>query len=414
VVRSKVISGAALVLLLAAGGGGAYAAHRYGPILISDAARVELGMAGECVERSYSGRPACYREALTAQVAQSGVAGAIAALRALARTDPSVDHEGHVYAHGIGIEGYLHAKSVPATFEHCPAEFASGCGHGVIQAYLESQTAVDSATINALCEPYHAPGRTQWQLFQCVHGMGHGLNMMYQGDLPRALSTCDLLGQGWDRASCYGGAFMENIMSEISPHHPASELTAEGHEVGHEGHETFKRLDRSQPLYPCSIMAQKYLPQCYEIHTAAILHFTRGSIPKTAAICDTAPADMRPVCYQSLGRDITAKARRRPERVRSYCDQGSEQYRSWCYYGAAKSLIDWGARAEDGIAFCRIVGTARGALLCFRAVGEQLRALGGAEPERERLCATAGGAEAVEACRFSAALPGSKPPRDDS
>lgn len=401
-----------MLALLAAGAGGAYLAHRYGPLRLGAETRARLGVAGDCVRQSRSLRGSCYRKALTAEVARTGVSGAIAALRTLARVDPAVDNEGHVYAHGIGIEGYLHARSIPETFDHCPVEFASGCGHGVIQAYLESRTAMDSVTINDLCAPYHAPGRTQWQLFQCVHGMGHGLNMMYRGDLPRALSTCDLLGEGWDRVSCYGGAFMENIMSEISPHHPATELAGQAH--GHEGHETFKRLDPSQPLYPCSIMERKYLHQCYEIQTAAILHFTRGSVPRTAEICDTAPEEMRGVCYQSLGRDITAKARRNPARVRYFCDLGTERYRPWCYFGAAKSLIDWGASAEPGIEFCEVVGTARGALFCFLAVGEQIRALGGPTPERERLCATAGRTEAVEACRYGAGLPGSQQPRDES
>jgi hypothetical protein len=406
------VAGTGALTLLAGGTGGAYLAHRYGPLRISAETRAQLGTAGDCVLQSRSKRGGCYRKALTAEVARTGVAGAIAALRTLAKADPAVDHEGHVFAHGIGIEGYLHTRSVPATFDFCPVEFASGCGHGVIQAYLESQTAMDSVTINNLCAPYHAPGRTQWQLFQCVHGMGHGLNMMYRGDLPRALTTCDLLSEGWDRVSCYGGAFMENIMGEISPQHPATELAAADH--GHVGRETFKRLDRSQPLYPCSIMEQKYLQECYEIQTAAILHFTRGSIPRTAEICDTAPADMRRICYQSLGRDITAKAHRKPARVRYFCDMGAERYRPWCYFGAAKSLVDWGARAEPGIEFCGELGTAHGALFCFRAVGEQIRALGGPIPEQDRLCATASRAEAVEACRFGAALPGSKPPRDDS
>lgn len=403
-----------MAVLLAAGTSGAYLAYRYGPRRVSVEVRAQLGGAGDCVGLSRSKRGRCYQKALTAEVARTGVAGAIAALRAIAKVDPSAENDGHAYAHGIGIEGYRHARSIPATFDHCPVEFASGCGHGVIQAYLESQTAVDSVTINALCAPYRSPGRTQWQLFQCVHGMGHGLNMMYGGDLPKALNSCDLLGLGWDRASCYGGAFMENIVSEVSPDHPATELATQGHAHGHETPSAFKRLDRSQPLYPCSIMAQKYLQQCYEIQTAAILHFTGGSVRKTARICETAPSDMRPTCYQSLGRDITAKARRNPGRTRRYCDMGAEQYRAWCYYGAAKSLIDWGAKAEPGIALCREVGTARGALFCFQAVGQQIRALGGPQPEQERLCATASRPEAVEACRFGAGLPGSRMPRDDT
>lgn len=412
----KIAAGIAVAAFLGAGTSGLYLAHRYGPRRVSVEVRAQLGGAGDCVGQSRSKRRSCYHEALTAEVARTGVAGGIAALRAIGEVDPLVENDGHAYAHGIGIEGYLHARSVPATFDHCTVEFASGCGHGVIQAYLESQAAMDSVTINALCAPYRSTGRTQWQLFQCVHGMGHGLYLMNGGDLPKALSTCDRLGLGWDRASCYGGAFMENIVGEVSPHHPSTVLAAQEQEHDHGQGTTaaFKRLDRSQPLYPCSIMEQKYLRPCYEIQTTAILHFTGGSVRKTAKICDTAPSDMRPVCYQSLGRDITGKARRKPARVRRLCDMGTEQYRGWCYYGAAKSLVDWRATAEPGIEFCREVGTAPGALLCFRAVGEQLRALGGPQPEQERLCATASRQEAVEACLYGAGLPGGKMPKDDT
>jgi hypothetical protein len=320
-----------------------------------------------------------------------------------------------VYAHGIGIEGYLHLRSVPAAFDHCPVEFASGCGHGVIQAYLESQSAMDSVTINGLCSPYRRPDQPQWQLFQCVHGMGHGLNMMYGGDLPRALGTCDLLLEGWDRVSCYGGVFMENIMEEIAPHHPASELEASharAHMGMNMGHSAFKRLDRAQPLYPCSIMAQKYLQPCYEIQTAAILHFNRGSIGKAAAVCDTAPEDMRPVCYRSLGRDITAKAGRDPRKTRRYCDLSADAYRKWCYFGAVKALVDWDASIEAGMAFCGALGDAPGSVLCYHALGEQVRALIGPQVEREKLCAGGSRPEAVDACRYGAGIPGSTLPKD--
>ena len=401
------------LLLLAAGVGGGFFAVRDGPVRMNRAARARLGAAAPCTRESRSQRVDCYREAFTGIVRAQGVAAAIATLQSVAQVDRVANQEGHVFAHGIGIEGYLSLRNVPAAFGPCPVEFASGCGHGVIQAYLENQSTMDSLTINTLCAPYHRPNEPRWQLFQCVHGMGHGLNMMFGGDLPRALATCDLLGEGWDRTSCYGGAFMENIMGEIAPHHPATEL-ASSHEHDHMamGHAPFKRLDRDQPLYPCSIMAQKYLQACYEIQTAAILHFRKGSIGKTAAVCDTAPEDMRSVCYLSLGRDITSKAGRNPDRTRRYCDQGAEQYRKWCYYGAVKALIDWGARAEPGIEFCGVLGTAPGSLLCYRAVGEQIRALVGPEAGRAALCATARRKEGTEACRFGAGLPGSVMPEE--
>ena len=411
--NSNAVGVMAAILLFAGGAGGAYCAVRYGPLRMNQAVRAQLGAAAPCTRVSRSLRGECYRNAFTETARAQGVAAAIASLQAVARLDREVNREGHLYAHAIGIEGYQHLRSVPAAFDHCPVDFASGCGHGVIQAYLENQSAMDSLTINGLCAPYHRLDQPRWQLFQCVHGIGHGLDMMYGGDLPRALGGCDLLGEPWDRVSCYGGAFMENIMEELAPHHPATQMVA-GHAHDHMnmGPSGFKRLNRAQPLYPCSIMAPKYLRPCYEIQTAAILHFNGGSVRKTGQVCDTAPDDMRPVCYGSLGRDITTKAGRNPEKTRDYCDQGVEKYRKWCYFGAVKALIDWQARAEAGLTFCGVLGNAPGSLLCYQGAGEQIRALVGPESRRATLCAVAPRKVGEAACRYGAGIPGSSPPKD--
>ena len=37
--------------------------------------------------------------------------------------------------------------------------------------------------------------------------------MIYAHNLPKALAGCDLLSDDWDKRSCYGGAFMENIVN---------------------------------------------------------------------------------------------------------------------------------------------------------------------------------------------------------
>jgi hypothetical protein len=400
--KTWIIALGGATLLLSFAGGLVYWAHR--PPARDDPRLALAGAAAGCRRFSGDERRDCYRAALTETVRKEGVAGAMAALKAVAALDDDVEREGHVYAHGIGIAAYLARPSVPENFDRCPNDFASGCGHGVIQAYLESQVAVDSATINALCVPYREPGDTRWQLFQCVHGAGHGLVMMNGGDLPRALQVCDFLATAWDRDSCYGGAFMENIMGEISPHHPATELVA-----GHAHHASFKRLDSSDLLYPCSVMATKYLRTCYEIQTAAILHFTKGSIGKAARACDAAPEDWRPTCYASLGRDLTSRALRDPGKTKRLCARGGQRYRHWCYFGAVKSLVDWSAGPEAGMEFCRILGQETGWLLCYRAVGEQIASLVGPAEERATLCSTAERPEAIDACRYGAQLPVSQP-----
>ena len=363
-----------------------------------------------CQHQSADEQQGCYLAGLEARLADSGVAAAMATLKALAKGDSRFEKDGHVYAHGVGIKAYLLTKDVPTNFDHCSTDFASGCAHGVIQGYLESQGSLTEEALNDLCRPYRGEHAADWQRFQCVHGAGHGLVMMYQGDLPHALANCDWLHDGWDRESCYGGAFMENIMRTIAPHHPASELSASHHQ--HQA-ATFKALDSTDLLYPCSQVEDRFHRACYEIQTAAILHFTKGMLVPAARACDQAPDRMRSVCYQSLGRDITAKALRDPSRSARYCRETGEANLPWCYYGVAKALVDWEANPALGFDFCRKLAGERGERLCFQAVGEQIAALRVDLVAREGECRSAGHEPGVAACRWGAALPGAVRPGPD-
>src|SRR5260370_311377 len=151
----------------------------------------------------------------------------------------------------------------------CGEGFSSGCRHGVIQAYFEARDKVTQPEVEALCQPFKGATASRWVLFQCVHGMGHGLTMLYSHDLPRALTDCDLLGDGWDRESCYGGAFMESVINATAPQHPATMLSAHSHH--HMRPTTIKALDPADPLYPCSTMYERYLAACYLMQTSGMI-----------------------------------------------------------------------------------------------------------------------------------------------
>jgi hypothetical protein len=395
----KTITLIASLAVLAFAIGGAYALSRGGDRVARRELRTLVPPLAKCLSRPADQRPDCYTAAFRSLTRDGGVAPALAALKTLGRADRAAERSGHVYAHGIGIEAYRHRRETERTFAECTTDFASGCKHGVIQAYLEAQTSVDSATINALCAPYRVTQGSTWQLFQCAHGMGHGLDMMYSGDLPKALAACDLLVEAWDRDSCFGGAFMENIVAEVAPHHPSAELV-----VSHQHHANFKRLDSADLLYPCSIMEPRHLIPCYQIQTTAILHFTDGSYRKTAEACERAPRDLIPICYQSLGRDIAGRVGRHPGKVRNRCGKTGAEFRPWCYYGAAKAVIDWEADTDEAMAFCASLGDQTGRARCYRAVGEQIKALFASEAERASQCAAATRPDGVGECRIGAEL----------
>ena len=344
----------------------------------------------------------CYSQLLSDHLTHQGVADAVATLDAIAAADPDVAERAHEYAHGLGIEAYSTSPDIAATFSACGDGFSSGCRHGVIQAYFESREHVTQPEVEALCEPFRSASASRWVLFQCVHGMGHGLTMFRGHDLPQALTDCDLLSDGWDRESCYGGAFMENVINVTSPHHPATELAAHGHH--HMAMSSFKAIDPADPLYPCSIVAERYLHACYQMQTSVMLYENHGDIAAAAKSCERAPAAQRPVCFQSLGRDITSYTARDPRKTADLCAQARDAYRPSCYFGAVKALVDWTATTNAAFTFCGIVLREPGAPTCYRALGEEIATLLAAAPEKEEQCTRAQTPEAVEACRLGAGL----------
>jgi len=415
------ISALALPLLLVAGG---YAVtHRAPKIRGVEADTIPLANNArrECERVDAAQRQSCYERILVDLAGTRGVRVAMGTLNALAQQDATIKGEGHVYAHAIGIFAGRGQRDVARQFAACTEILQSGCYHGVIQSYFEGMASVDTSNVNALCRPFGG-GTQQWLNFQCAHGMGHGLMMVYRNDLPLALGGCDLVQDSWIRESCYGGAFMENIVSATVPHHPASRLAAGadsakagGHEHGggHDHHgggaaapavmanrPPWKALDSLDMHYPCNAVGERYQTQCYMMQTSIVMRFTNGNVDSSAAMCLTAPGSMKYVCAQSLGRDIVSWTREDYAESRRKCAVVADEYEPWCHIGVTKNLIDVTARPGDGISYCRDVEGDANRLKCFEAVGEQIANLFHQADQRRQACAPSG--SYVQACEFGA------------
>ena len=89
-----------------------------------------------------------------------------------------------------------------------------------------------SRSSRASCAATPQINEQRFLLYQCIHGLGHGL-MIYTGyDLPVSLKTCDGLRHGLRPVSCSGGVFMENFNSSYGV--------------------TSKYLRKNDPIYPCN------------------------------------------------------------------------------------------------------------------------------------------------------------------
>jgi hypothetical protein len=387
------------------------------PIATGDSVALAEFALRRCRLATTQATQACYEEVFLAVTQQNRIRLAMDALSVLGRLDTRTVANGHDLTHVVGINAWTPGEDVGAVYESCTGLYQSGCYHGVVQAYLDAN-GTDSATVSRVCNLIKAAETNLWLRFQCVHGIGHGLVNNLAMHLPKALAGCDWLVNGWDASSCYGGAFMEFIVAgRGQAHHPAKRAAADsaqsteahGEHQHHEGADTFAVRNKSDPLYPCSVIGEKYQPACYGMQAGIIYETVGPDFGKIAEACDGAPVMMRPHCYQGIGTYLSGVVVRNSEKAITRCNEGHPTYRRWCFVGVVKNFIDVTAQPDDGFAFCRLIhGQPVEAVSCYVAVGEQIAVLYQGTPERSRECAKAG-AEYVGACRYGAVLSFERP-----
>jgi hypothetical protein len=344
----------------------------------------------------------------------------MAALTQLAATEPVVRDNSHMFAHSLGLAAFTTPEELAPVFSRCSPGFQSGCYHGVIQAFFLSHqkksphTEVTAAEINSLCRDFRA-GAGRWLLFQCAHGLGHGLELVYGHDLPRALAGCDLVTDLWERPSCYGGAFMENIVAVTNPHQTAEgmaggmEMEGMDHDMaGMDMSTGFKKFDLADPHYPCSALPDRYGQQCYLIQTSLMLFENHGDFAKTARTCEAAPEKYRSVCFSSLGRDAVSYAGNNPAAASKSCEKSPEPFRPWCHFGAAKNLVDLTSHPADGFAYCSALSDNVSKVTCYSAVGEEIHLLANDVIKRREMCSAAP-APFDAACLYGARVTENRP-----
>ena len=338
----------------------------------------------ECRSKSYQEKIPCYKQILERIITSDGTERALDTLQELSSVDPDVRHYSHPYTHHIGKFSFARYKDAATAFSHCKDTFWSGCYHGVLEGYVSQFPNLTPSDIASVCAGVKDPQRPIFMKFQCVHGLGHGLTMHFQHDLFKALTFCDALPTGWDQESCYGGAFMENVIWFQTGPHPDHEGHGE-----HAGHETgAKLLDPNDLHYPCDAVEKRYQRSCYMMQTSAMLTFNGYDFAATFKECEKAPADLVDTCVRSLGRDASGYTLTNPERVRTLCLLGPPRLIGQCFRGAVKDFGFTHASPQRSIALCRAVDGPYKAD-CYSAVQEFLVAFHADQAKRDQECKTA-------------------------
>lgn len=266
----------------------------------------------------------CYDEYYSALVKEKGVKSAFADLRERYNTDSYVVSQCHPLTHVIGRIAAGEYQNVADAYVLGDSFCWSGYYHGVLEGVIGRIGYSNlSNQINDICKALAQSKPYSFDHYNCVHGLGHGVMAINQNELFDALKMCDNVTDSWERASCWSGVFMENVI------------------VDNKNHFT-KYLKPSDPVYPCNAVGDDYKSICYLMQTSYMLKVLNGSYEKVFAICSGIEEAHRTTCYESLGRDISGRSTSNAASTKAGCNLGKDfTQRRHCIIGAVKDFISY-------------------------------------------------------------------------
>ncbi len=277
----------------------------------------------------------CYQKYYASLVKQRGVKAAFTDLRARYGNDGYIVSWCHPITHVIGNAAVAKYPTVSQAYTQGDSFCWSGYYHGVLEEFVAKigQDKIASQ-LNTICADIPGKETYSFDYYNCVHGIGHGLMAMTDDELFDSLRICDNLTGGWEKTSCYGGVFMENVI------------------VDNKNHFT-KYLKPAEPLYPCTAVDEPYKNACYLMQTSYMLKVANQDFAKVFSLCEQADASYRGTCWQSLGRDASGHTVSNVELTKKYCLLGqTSEARSNCVIGAVKDFVSYFHSDVQAKQFC--------------------------------------------------------------
>ena len=281
----------------------------------------------------------CFEKHYQTLVADVSVEAAFVDVKDAYEKSATVKGNCHQLMHVLGRAAGDRFGDVAQAYDKGDSFCWSGYYHGVMQSIM-ARIGYENvkAQINTICGGVSADQKYSFFHYNCAHGLGHGVMLVTHNELFEALTTCDTLTDGWERESCYGGVFMENIMAHGNPDH------------------TTKYLKTDDLLYPCNAVESVYKNQCFLMQTSHALMSNGYDFDGVFRLCDGVEADFRATCYQSLGRDASGNTISNAESTRDICMKGRDfDAQSNCIIGAVKDFIAYHDSKDPGRAFCAVL-----------------------------------------------------------
>ena len=276
-----------------------------------------------CMDQGVENFP-CYETYYKHLVEQYGVQGAFDDLKARYPVSGFIKTQCHQLSHAIGHSATEFYKTPAEAFSHGDSFCWSGYYHGVMETIVENiGKKTLPAVLDTICSDIPDKREYTFDYYNCVHGLGHGIMTLQNGELFTSLALCDNLSGEWEKSACASGVFMENIMSE----------TRTG---------TSKYLKNNDLLYPCNAVSDTHKPQCFLMQSSHMLAVTGYDWNRVFTACASADAEYRNLCYQSIGRDASGSTVSDVEKTKNICNLGTNKaQKEGCISGAARDFISY-------------------------------------------------------------------------
>jgi hypothetical protein len=325
----------------------------------------------------------CYEQAFGNVAYYDGPKAALKLFAQQMASNKAIESGCHRIAHTIGSASLVRDHGdIPKAFAAGSSICWSGYYHGILERAffgISTQAGLIKAARRVCASP--ALQSDQWLLYQCVHGLGHGLMISTGYDLPFALHVCDRLQTSWDQTSCTGGVYMENVN--------AANGTAYG------GRTPWVRSN--DLVYPCDAAVTKgHRLYCYLMVTSRVLAANGYDWKATAKICAHVQRIWVSTCFQSYGRDADGSSRQDPVRDRALCKLAGAGERD-CLYGAVRDLTANYAGGKQASVLCSQLAAGFKAD-CYRGIGTILGSLKPDTPGRHAACAAVTPTAFLPAC----------------
>jgi len=275
----------------------------------------------ECLAKP--GNDECLERLFRAALEQRPPADLLQSIQRYEEEDAGLRLACHPVVHALGREIFRIKGNIHDAFLACDQTCHSGCYHGAVERFLRGDSKAPARHVTQseivrkapeACDA-KAPRRIY---FQCLHGLGHALMYFTENQVDDSLQGCDALPDGWSRESCYGGVFMENIVSSSTDKRMVSETDAH---------------------YPCNHVAAKYRGACYLMQTSRMVEMglTAERQFEECAKAEKFAGD----CVQSIGRDLSNLSRGgQSVEAAEQCERAEGEARRACIRGVVYALID--------------------------------------------------------------------------